>query len=528
MPSLAILGPHRFSGENQGLVPLHVTGLAQLLAPHSWTVRCTDLLDPDLARRVTEADLVVVQMLASPEVESIARLRRGRGRPTVFEITDNFVAPGDWLAADHPVRSPLIRARLLHHAWLADAVQVYSPGLARMFRRVNPRVIELDPFVDPQDRRPPCEPGFVFGWGGTRSHGSDLAAVAPAVTRFCHRHPDVSFAFMGDHRLFHEHFGGIPAGQAAVRPFGTHDEYLRFVARLDVGLGPLRPTPFNAARSDYRFATYAACGTAAVLQAGPAYDRHRDRAQLFETAAEMEVILDRLRADPGETASLARRAAEWAGRERSAEAMGHQRDVAYRSLFRHQPADAGPPPATDGDRDEARSRLATAGGLDDPAATLAECDEILAEWPAYEQARLLAARCLLRLGRPDEALARRDGCPPSPVHADAFAEVEVATASRADTSRAQAARGRIASPARRARLADHPSALSRSRAVLEHQPFDYFALECTRRWLERAAPGGPELAALLERLALVCPEEVPTDRRPAELAPFLPPPRVPA
>jgi hypothetical protein len=58
--------------------------------------------------------------------------------------------------------------------------------------------------------------------------------------------------------------------------------------------------------------------------------------------------------------------------------------------------------------------------------------------------------------------------------------------------------------------------------VLEHNPYDHFALASTIRRIERDDGDAPELAGLYERLCMVAPEDVPDHRRPARLAPFLP------
>jgi hypothetical protein len=58
--------------------------------------------------------------------------------------------------------------------------------------------------------------------------------------------------------------------------------------------------------------------------------------------------------------------------------------------------------------------------------------------------------------------------------------------------------------------------------VLEHNPYDHFALASTIRRIERDDADAPELGELYERLCMVAPEDVPADRRPARLEPFLP------
>ena len=58
--------------------------------------------------------------------------------------------------------------------------------------------------------------------------------------------------------------------------------------------------------------------------------------------------------------------------------------------------------------------------------------------------------------------------------------------------------------------------------MLACQPYDYFALASTIRRLSREDPRSPELAELYERMCLVAPETVPSERRPVRLTPFLP------
>lgn len=522
MPRLLVLHPRALRGENHGLLVQHVTTLAALLEPRGWTVTPTTTLDPSLAGLVEAAEVVVVQMLPEPEVEAITRLRRARGLPTVFEITDNFLGVAEWGGETHPLRSPVMRQHLLYHASIADALQLYAPGLRELFGAVNRRILRFDPYVPIPSRVPAKPPGFVLGWGGTRSHAEDVAAIAPVVTAFCRRHPDATFAYMGDRGLFDAQFGGIPREQATARPFGDHEEYLAFVGGLHVGLAPLRPTAFNATRTDTKFGTYAAYGVAAVLEDGPVHRPHADRALLFRTPEELDAALERLWADRALVEDVAARAREWALRSRSVEALAAQRDEAYRGLSATAAPTARPsPPDGEPPRDDLAARLLDATRLD-PEEALEAARAIVAETPAYEQAHLLLARCLARLERHDEAIEHVERLAPSAVFADQFAELQVACARRVRPDEAARFAERIESPFRRARLDTAASVLERSLNVLRHQPYDHFALASAIKLLSRADPRSPELPGLFERAALVSPEDVPYERRPAALAPFLP------
>lgn len=521
MPQLVILHHAELGGENRGLRVQHVDTLADLLRSRGWSVDATDPLDPRLAPATLSADLLLVQMLDGPEVEGIVRARRDRGLPTVFEITDNFLAMSDWAPSTHLLLSPLIRQNILFHASLCDALQVYAPGLSELFADVNDHVLTFDPYVPIPDEVPAKPPGFVLGWGGTRSHEPDLASVAPAVVAFSARHPDVTLAYMGAADVFERQFGAIAPAQTSVRPFGDHDAYLDFVGGLHVGLGPLRPSPFNAARTDTRFGTYAAFGVAAVLQDGPVYGVHRNRARLFRTAADLEAILYGLHESPAAVADLAATGRAWAIEARSADVLADQRDRAYRSVLRRgRPARPGAragEPAATGDRAALKAAIALP-----PAEALEAAEQIVAEHPAYEQAQLLLAQSLRRLGREADALELVGRLKPSPVFADLFSELQARCARVVAPADAACYVRRIGSPVRRARLRDEGSVLQRSRTILEHQPYDHFALASTIKLVEAGDPHAEELDVLYERACLVAPDDVPSSRRPPRLVPFLP------
>lgn len=479
------------------------------------------LADPGFAQTALGSDLAVLQMLGAAEAEAVIRLRRQHGRPTVFEVTDNPVGVGGWLPSAHIAHSPLARQAIVYHAHLSDALQMLVPALAQLFAAVNPTRIVLSPYV-PIPAEPPRKPeGLVVGWSGSRSHRESLAAAAPAVIEFCRRHADVTFAFMGHRGMFDELFGAIAPDQVWVEPFSRQPEHLRFISRLHVGIAPMAPSPFNATRSDTRVCIYAGSGVVPVLEDAPAHRPHSDHARLYQTTTELLDALEELHTDRGRLDALARRAREWAVRERSAPVLARQRDDAYRSLLAAAadapPAWATAPPDTRGLGD----RLATAYACP-PEDALAICQELVLEAPAYDQAHLLMLTSLEKLGQLEDAAEHAAHLRPSPVYGDAVAECQVRIARRIRPGDERRHLAKIHSPFRRARLASDGAPAARSRAVLEHQPYDHFALASTIQRLRGEDPDSPELAELYERACLVAPSEVPADRRPARLAPFLP------
>jgi hypothetical protein len=332
--SLVFLVPPQFRGENQGLYIQHVASMEWLLeAAAGWRMEVMDLSSPRLEEASATADLVVIHMLDHQRAEGVIRRRRAAGLATLFEVSDNFLDLGAWASSRHRWRSPLVRQRLLYHAWLCDAVQVYAAPLARLFESVNPRIAVLDPYVPIAGSGPARDDGpLVFGWAGTTSHEDDLARIAPAIVDFCARRPDSIFAFMGQRALFDRHFAAIAPRQARVRPFSPYDDYLAFVRSWHVGLAPLGREGFNNGRSDTKFATYAACGVAPLLEAHPVYSRHGGTALLFDGPAELTANLERLYEDRSLALGIGARAKAWARNERSADRLREQRIRFYESL----------------------------------------------------------------------------------------------------------------------------------------------------------------------------------------------------
>jgi hypothetical protein len=521
---LLLLHPANLGGENHGVFIHHVASMQWLLSPEGgWEVVALDPFHPALPEAAATSDLVVVHMLPNREVEALVRLRRARGLPTVFEISDNFLGLGDWLPARHGLRSPLVRQNILLHASLCDALQVYAPGLEELFRRVNARIAVFDPYVPIADTVTRTSDELVVGWGGTTSHEHDLARVASAITEFCRRHADVVFAFMGDPAMFARLFADIPARQARVRPFGDHESYLGFVRELHVGLAPLADSSFNGARADTKFATYAACGAAPVLESAPVYRAHADHALLFRTTTELGEILEALHADRARVADLARRAHAWVTENRGAARLRAQREAFYRSLLpvggprSHRPPMIGSAPP-------AAARLTAVSVKDRPEEALAIASGAAREHPAYAQAHWIVACSLQALGRHREALDYLQATPWPPLYDELVAQMLVRLARRVRPGDVGRHVARITSPLVHLRLQyrDKKDLDAFHRAVLEHHPYDYFALSAVIRRLLRADPGSPELAGLFERLCLLAPETVARERRPPRLAPFLP------
>jgi len=390
------------SGEDEGQFqhrianPITLLGAEQDFAPthRSW-------LSPDAPRLALSADIVVVHSLAGEEIEGLIRERRRAGRITLFEIGDELSSPRPWSRRSPDAPGPLKVGRVLLHASLSDGVQFSSPWLRDRYAAVNPDNAVLDNLVAIPDSVPRKAEGFVLGWAGTRSHEADLASVAPAITAFCRRHPDVRFAMMGDPDLWPP-FETLEA-QFAARPFGGYADYRAFLTGLHVGLVPLGDTVFNLGRSDVKPVEMAAAGAVVLAQDAPAYRHLGGAVELFTDGADLDARLERLyrdRATFAETVCAMRRSVG----ARRGEAVVRAQQVDW---YRRWPATRGGslPPSPDPDPATRLDGALLRARAGDALAALETASELLADDADYVQARWLAACLLAKLGRTDEALA---------------------------------------------------------------------------------------------------------------------------
>lgn len=523
-----VLHPHHMRGESQGVWYQSVDYPVRLFADdEEWRIDALGANDPGVPAAALACDVLVVHMLNGPELESVIRLRRARGRATVYEISDNILALGDWLSPTHALRSPLVRQQILRYAAFSDGVQTYSPGVAEAFASLGDQVAVVDYSLPRVPGQVPAKPdGFVFGWSGSTSHREDLLALAPVVTDFCRRHPDATFAFMGNRGLLEECFPAVPPAQVRYRPFAPHPEYLEFVHGWHVGIAPAEDTPFSRGRCDAKFVEYAAGGAVPLLSDIPIYRPHGDRACLYRDPAELAALLERLYSDRDTLRALASRAHAWVRDNRTSEAGRAARKRFYRSLLPPSASPAREPfPPPSPELAAALDEALDAHRRHDHERALRLCREMLRVRPDFAQAAWLAATSLDALGRHDELLDAGDAHECSPVYADLHAELRYHAARRVRPAEAGRHFERIQSPSRRLRLraGEAGDRLAFYRELLQHHPYDFFALFALIQLLARQEQAnGAELAALWERACLVAPERVPPLQRPARLAPFLP------
>jgi hypothetical protein len=263
---------------------------------------------------------------------------------------------------------------------------------------------------------------------------------------------------------------------------------------------------------------YAAAGVAPLLSDVAPYRAHAAHALLFRTAEELGEMLDELYVDRAQLQQLAACAFAWAAHNRRREVLRAQRDSFYRSLLREEPVADG---AFSIEPAPAEAATLSEVGLQPAAEALEIVRGLVDLYPSWAQARWTMVSLLDRLGRTDEVLDELTRFAWPLLFDDGVEELRARSLS-GNESREHIAR--IRSPFTRLRLQarDHADRSEFFRAILDEQPYDYFALSAAIRILERSDPRSPELQALYARACLVSPESVSHAQRPADLAEFLP------
>jgi tetratricopeptide (TPR) repeat protein len=348
-----------------------------------------------------EADVVVLADAADPDLLPVVDARRRQRRLTIYEIGQHLFSPPPHGRTAARARDLLLRGMPSQLARQADGLQLATPALDARFGLLNPRraVFPSQLWEAPAPPAARARPAgrIVVGWGGSRAHADDLAAVAPALRGVLERHAEVDLALMGPPELAAE-LGALPAGRLTLVPAGSPDDYDRFLDGVDVGLAPLLPTEFNRCRGDARYLEYAAHGVLAVCADLEPYRgsvRPGQTGFLFRDAAELETILERALVEADLRAAATATAAREVGETRL-----ERRHVGARLAFYLETATRLGVPLAPRPGAPAPDRLARLGG--EPAFTYAGSRYVAVAGGATEALLHLGLEAR-RAGRLDEA-----------------------------------------------------------------------------------------------------------------------------
>ncbi len=284
------------------------------------------------------ADVLVLHLIGEHNLLPVLAKRKELGLPTVYEISDNFLALPSWVPFRRWFTDPANLATTFQLIRMADAVQGVSGSLLDQFAFLNEdRMVFENQILD----LPPLEPAGpgpgVMGWAGSLGHTRDVARIAPVVLDLCQRHEGLRFAFMGNRDQFEQVFGPTPPPAVSHREPGSLTDYYAFLEGLDIGLAPLEDTAYNLGRSDVKFIEYASRGAVPVVSdLGPyrAHVVHGGNGFLFEDPDSLTGIMETLLADPDLCSRVREAAYQYVRTERREHRHASPRAAFYERLIR--------------------------------------------------------------------------------------------------------------------------------------------------------------------------------------------------
>ncbi|MFW2590193.1 hypothetical protein [Sagittula sp. SSi028] len=227
--------------------------------------------------RLNSCDICIVQRIAVAQVEDAERLIKNlqdQNTPLYVDNDDAFGLHDARRKADQSLKLLMSAAK---EVWFS------TPTLAKVYVDVaagksRVRKNNLDPRFwrnygkEPRTKFTKTGP-IRFVYMGSATHHEDLASVMPAFQRLAQDYPG----------QFELTLVGITSDPPEVdwlkilnprKNQGGYPAFVRFITRdrgFDVGIAPLVPTQFNAAKSDIKFLDYSAMGLLSVVADNPAY-----------------------------------------------------------------------------------------------------------------------------------------------------------------------------------------------------------------------------------------------------------------
>ena len=222
---------------------------------------------PDVRRApraddLRRGDLVVLCRYVPPAWRAPLQKRCTELASLVYFMDDDLLDAAAHAPLALPYARKLATLAASQRRWLeatADAFWVSTPALAQKYASLRPTVIPLAP--PPALLAPQAAVRIVYH--GTASHAAEIAWLHAVVAGVQARCPATHFALFGDHAV-NRRWRDLPR-VAVLHPM-RWESYLAFTAAqpADIGLAPLLPGAFNAARGAVKFYDYARMGAAGI------------------------------------------------------------------------------------------------------------------------------------------------------------------------------------------------------------------------------------------------------------------------
>jgi len=229
--------------------------------------------------RIDYPDVVILQRIMHDKVDQSIKFGQESGQIVINDLDDWYwgLDPNnEAFKASHPKHNPVENTNFYAKNMRAsDYITTSTPYLAQRIKEkfgkdpvLLPNCIDVERFI-PVDHDVDTP---VVGWAGSTSHRSgDIETVRGIFERFL-REGQIKMLHAGD-AITSPTFAsmiGLPDEMVERTPRRTTEEYPQMLT-MQIGIVPLRDTPFNMAKSAIKGLEYAASGIPFIAAALPSY-----------------------------------------------------------------------------------------------------------------------------------------------------------------------------------------------------------------------------------------------------------------
>jgi hypothetical protein len=202
------------------------------------------------------------------------RTHKSQGIKTVYFMDDDLLDPLAWGGLPWRYRFKLFTQAFMRKRQLLtliDEVWVSTPYLQNKYAHLNPVLVIAKP--SPVTTQTQHDSAVLVCYHGTASHTAEFKWLLPIMQEVLERNPRVHFElFANSHtaKLFRQ----LPR-TAVLHPM-SWPQYLAYTQsrKADIGLAPLLPSRFNAARGATKCMDYARMGAVGIYTDVQPYSEH--------------------------------------------------------------------------------------------------------------------------------------------------------------------------------------------------------------------------------------------------------------
>lgn len=226
-----------------------------------------DITDGD--KDFQEVDVIYVQRLMHEGLAGHIQQAHAAGQVVLNDLDDWYwgLSPSNQaFTSSHPKTNPTENInyyrQVLNASKLVTVSTQYLADRISAFVRcpieITPNYVDVNKF-SPVEQRDTDQP--VVGWVGSTGHRSgDLEILKGIIGPMVSRH-EISFLHGGHHDSFPHISTALSMAEEQVKTIpGTDPHNYPSLLAMEIGVAPLRDTPFNHAKSDIKLLEYSAAG----------------------------------------------------------------------------------------------------------------------------------------------------------------------------------------------------------------------------------------------------------------------------